>query len=60
MLAAGVRQRPPLKLKTLMVGPLGGVGSRCPGAPTINAKKRQHQAPRRCRSWSSGSAHHQL
>jgi hypothetical protein len=54
-----VRERPPPTLRNVDGGPPGGAGARGPRAPTINAKKRRRWAPRRCRSWRSGSTHHQ-
>jgi hypothetical protein len=40
-----IRERPPSTLRNVNDGPLGVAGARDPGAPTINAKKRQHRPP---------------
>jgi hypothetical protein len=56
-----VQERPPLTLRSIDDGPPGGAGAEGLGASTINAKKRRgrRRVPGRCRSWRSGSAHHQ-
>jgi hypothetical protein len=46
-----VRKRPPSTLRNIISGPLRDVGVGCPGAPTINAKKRRRRALGRYRSW---------
>jgi hypothetical protein len=54
-----VSERPPSTLRNIDGGAPGGAGAGGPGAPTINAKKYRRRASRRCRSWRSGSDHHQ-
>jgi hypothetical protein len=54
-----VQERPPSTLRNVGDEPMGGAGARGPRASTINAKKRRRRGPGRCRSWRSGSVHHQ-
>jgi hypothetical protein len=41
-----IQERPPLTLRNINGGPLGGAGARDPEEPTINAQKHRWRAPR--------------
>jgi hypothetical protein len=43
-----IRKRPPSMIRNINGGPSRGARAGDPGAPTINAKKRQRRAPGRC------------